>query len=87
MPSQRVKPKQGGTREEHLRYMLKEGLKYAPLAGVEAAAQALLLHLGASLCPRLDADCRPGACNCDGMHDALDSALGLPDEDRKDDGR
>jgi hypothetical protein len=73
----RVKPKQRGTPEEHLRYMLKTGLKWADGAGVAAAAAALLPHLGASSCPRVDADCRPGACDCDGAHDALAHALSL----------
>ena len=75
MPSDRVRAKQRGTPEEHLRYMLKQALKYAPADGVAAASEALLAHLGAAVCPRVDADCRPGACDCDGAHDALDYAL------------
>lgn len=78
----RVKPKQRGTPEEHLRYMLKYGLKWTDAAGVGAAAEALLPHLSASGCPRYDGDCRPGACNCDGAHDALKYAIKLYDENQ-----
>lgn len=84
MPTEtRVKPRQRGTPEEHLRYMLRYGLKWTDGAGVAAAAEALLPHLGSFRCPRQESepDCRPGACDCDGARDALSHALALARQD------
>lgn len=75
MPTKALQAKRGGTREEHLRFMLVEVLEYVPLEGVEAAALALLPYLGTVKCPILDNDCGWGACGCDGSRDALQHAL------------
>ncbi len=38
-------------------------------------ADRALHFLGAQHCTQPHDDCRPGACDCDGMHDALAYAL------------
>ena len=83
MPTDEVRPQRAGTPEEHLRYMLDYGLRFASGDGVAAVAEVLLLQLGAGSCPRQDADCRPGACDCDGARDALSYALRLHAEGRQ----
>lgn len=75
MAKAQVKTKQRGTPAEHLKYMLKSGLRYAPPEGIAAAAEALIPYLSAGQCHMPYDDCRPGACNCDGTHDALAYAL------------
>lgn len=85
-PDAAVRSVQRGRPDQHLKYMLEVGLRYAPPEGIAAAAEALLPWLGVSDCLLRDAgedECRPGACDCDGAHDALAYAIGLYREGRQ----